>query len=80
MTTFKFAVNKFKKSAKSWMTDEDAPAMTSLEAMAKALDEHMTPALLNSYGVAYRALLARRPNGEDEEDELEMALREADEE
>lgn len=79
MTTFKFAVRKFKKSAKAWMTDDDYPAMQALEKMAEELDKRMTPALLSQYGLMYRNLLSRKPQGEHEEDELEKALREADE-
>ncbi|MGW9346033.1 hypothetical protein ACWGR3_31315 [Streptomyces albidoflavus] len=61
MATFIYAVRKFKKSAASWLSDEDLPAVVALEAMAKELDVKMTPALLSQYGLAYRSLLARAP-------------------
>lgn len=72
MATFKYAVAKFKKSAKSWLTDEDYPAVVALEAMAEQLDIKLTPALANSFGVAYRALIARAPHAPSEDgDELD---------
>lgn len=78
MATFIYAVRKFKKSAADWLSEEDAPAVVALEAMAKELDQKMTPALLSQYGLAYRSLLKRKPTGETERDELEAALAEAD--
>jgi len=71
VATFKYAVRKFKTEAKSWLTDEDFPALIALENMAKALDEKMTPALLSQYGLAYRSLLKRKP-GEVTEDGDEL--------
>ena len=78
VATFKYAVSKFKKSASEWLTDEDYPALQALEAMAEALDAKLSPSILSAYGVAYRALLARRPTGETVRDELEEALAEAE--
>lgn len=80
MTTFKFAVNKLKRAAKDWMTDEDYPAMHALEAMAEALDKNLSPSILSAYLVAYRAFLQRKPQNAAEEDELERELRLAQEE
>jgi len=72
VTTFVEAVAKFKKSAEGWLQDEDAPALAALEGAAAALDQNITPALLSSYGLTYRALLARKPKEVDEDrDELD---------
>jgi hypothetical protein len=76
---FTTAVRRFKKSAKEWLTDDDYPAVVALEAMAQQLDTHMTPALLSQYGLTYRNLLSRKPVDTAAEDELEKALREAEE-
>lgn len=78
MATFRYAVRRFKKSASSWLTDEDYPAVTALEAMAVELDKHVTSALANSFGQAYRALLARKPSGPPAVDPLTAALEEAE--
>lgn len=79
MTTFKFAVSKLKRASKEWMTDEDYPALHMLEALAESLDENLAPSMINAYGVAYRAFIARKPVAPQEEDELAKALREATE-
>ncbi|TDL43595.1 hypothetical protein [Microbacterium oleivorans] len=72
MTTFKAAVATFKKSAKSWLQDEDSPAVAALEAAAVQLDKEMSPALLSAYGLTYRNLLKRKPGDTTEDgDELD---------
>ncbi|QRY40855.1 hypothetical protein JVX92_00740 [Microbacterium hominis] len=72
MTTFVKAVATFKKSAKSWLTDEDSPAVAALEAAARQLDAEMSPALLSAYGLTYRNLLKRKPADPNESgDELD---------
>lgn len=68
MATFKYSVNKFKRGAKGWLTDEDAPALTSLENLAKQLDAGpLQASMVSAFGVAYRALLARKPEEASEE-------------
>ena len=79
MIKFTTAVIRFKRSASDWLTDDDLPALVALEAIARQLDEQMTPQLLAQYGLTYRALLTRKPKAAAEEDELEKALREASE-
>lgn len=75
MTTFKAAVATFKKSAESWLTDEDSPAVAALEAAAVQLDKEMSPALLSAYGLTYRNLLKRKPGDTTEDgDELDDIL------
>lgn len=75
MTTFVKAVETFKKSAASWLTDEDSPAVAALEASAKELDKEVTGALLNAYGLTYRNLLKRKPgDAEDGGDELDSLI------
>lgn len=78
MLKFTTAVARFKKSAKDWLTDDDLPALTALEHMAKELDKEVTPQMLGPFGIAYRNLLSRKPPKASEDDELEKALREAD--
>ncbi|APF33379.1 hypothetical protein [Microbacterium paludicola] len=77
MITFKTSVIRFKRSASDWLTEDDLPALVALEAIARKLDEDMTPQLLAQYGLTYRNLLARKPKAGADEDELEKALREA---
>lgn len=72
---FTLAVNKFKRSAKGWLTDADAPAVASLTEMAKALDAgELSPAMLGQFGLAYRNLLKRQPVDDGPVDELEALL------
>lgn len=78
MSSFTKAVETFKKSAKEWLTDEDAPALVALEASAKALDVEVTAALLNAYGTTYRSLLKKKPAQTEEADELSKLLSEAE--
>ena len=61
------ATEKFTKSAESWLTDADAPAVASLRLMAKQLDKEYNAALSNSYGLTYRSLLKRAPEEIEEE-------------
>jgi hypothetical protein len=72
--TFTEAVDKFVDASDSWLTDEDAPAVATLQASAEALDKELTSALLAAYGVAYRALLARKPTASATVDPLEALL------
>lgn len=59
--TYTTATNKFLKSAADWLTDEDAPAIESLKAMAKLLDKDFSPALQAQYGLTYRSLRKLAP-------------------
>lgn len=60
-STFSGSVEIFVTSASSWLSDADAPAVQTLRALAALLDKEPTAALANSFGVAYRALVAREP-------------------
>lgn len=72
MTTFTSAVETFRKSAAAWLTDEDTPALVSLEKAAAELDKEISPALLSSFNLTYRALLKRKPDADTEDgDELD---------
>jgi len=74
--TFTESIEAFLTAADEWLTDEDAPAVAALCAMAEQLDREMTPALLAQYGLSYRTLLKRKPaNAGAPEDELELLLR-----
>lgn len=65
-------------TACSWLTDEDLPAVATLQLIAAQVDaEGVVPALMGPYGVAYRALLARAPSGPGEVDPLDAELEEA---
>lgn len=74
MTSFKKAVETFKKSAADWLSDEDLPAVVVLEQTAEQLDTKITPALVAQFGLTYRNLLKRKPgdatDGGDELDDL----------
>ncbi len=74
------AFRRFKKDAESWLTPEDTPSVVLLESLAEELDKEMKPGLVNAYAVGLRALMARKPVGSNDEDELTKALREAGEE
>lgn len=55
------AVEKF-IDASDWLSDEDAPAITSLRLAAITADSKgATPALLTALGQTYRHLLSRKP-------------------
>ena len=74
---FTLAVNRLKRSAKSWLTPADAPAITMLTEMAKALDAgELSPAMLGQFGLCYRNLLKRQPTDDGPADELESLLSE----
>lgn len=79
MGKFEKAIDDF-ESAATWLGAVDEPALVSLRAMAEQLDGgDMKPALLSQYGLAYRALLARAPKGDDADtDPLEAALKGAE--
>jgi len=67
--TFRSAVNRFLRSAE-WLSDDDAPAVTTLLQAARELDaavkagEGLPPALLAQFGLCYRSLLKQRPAGD----------------
>ena len=71
------AVERFLESA-SWLTAEDAPAVTTLRALAERLDTDPEPqaAMFSQYGLVYRALL-KRSAGPAEKDPLETMLDDA---
>jgi hypothetical protein len=70
--SFISSVETFLESAAPWLLPEDIPAVVSLQHMAKALDEEMTPALLSQFGLAYRSLLKKKPTDTgDDGDELD---------
>lgn len=79
MAKFRYAVRKLKKATEGWRTEEDYPAIQALEAMAEELDRQLTSQILSQYGLTYRNLLSRKPQGTPELDPLEAALREAEE-
>jgi hypothetical protein len=62
-------------AASPWLTDEDAPALMTLEAIAAELDggNHQA-AMFAQWGLAYRALVARKPVADTEPDEFERLL------
>ena len=62
-------------STASWLTDEDGPAVISLLAMAEELDQKINPPLVAQYGLTYRNLLKRKPQAQDEGDELAKLLK-----
>lgn len=72
--TFMAATLEFIHSA-TWLTDEDNPAIVSLLAMARELDERLNPPLVAQYGLTYRNLLKRKPGTEDAPDELGKLLK-----
>lgn len=71
--TFLSATLDFIQSA-TWLTDEDNPAIVSLIAMARELDDRLNPPLVAQYGLTYRNLLKRKPGTEDDTDELGKLL------
>lgn len=78
MSTFTKAVETFKEAAKEWLSEEDSPALVSLEKAAAALDKEITPALLSSFNLTYRALLKRKPTDTTEGgDELDALIPDA---
>ena len=58
--TFTQAVSEFKDGA-PWLGVDDVPALVALEALAEALDNEVTAALVAQYGLTYRNLLSRKP-------------------
>jgi hypothetical protein len=72
--TFTAATLEFIHSA-TWLTDEDNPAIVSLIAMARELDDRLNPPLVAQYGLTYRNLLKRKPGNEDAPDELGKLLK-----
>lgn len=72
--TFTKATLEFIHSA-TWLTDEDNPAIVSLIAMARELDERLNPPLVAQYGLTYRNLLKRKPETENDLDELGKLLK-----
>lgn len=76
--SFTDSVNKFVAAA-DWLTDEDIPAIFTLEQIAMHLDLHPTTLhapLVQQFGLAYRSLLKRKPGGTVAHDPLEDALKE----
>ena len=59
-TTFSDTVSAFVTGA-SWLTPDDLPAVTTLEALADELDREVTAALAAQFGLTYRNLLKRKP-------------------
>lgn len=60
-----------------WLSPADAPALAMLRSLAALIDAEPTAALHNSYGVAYRALIARAPQTAPAKSPLGAALEEA---
>lgn len=73
--TYEASVQRFLTSA-TWLTDADAPAVTTLILLARHLDSQgFQAATVAQLGLTYRALLKRAPNaGGDETDPLEALL------
>lgn len=73
-TTFIDAVETFVTQS-AWLEETDLPAIVSLKAMARALDAgDTTPALFNAFGLTYRSLAKRRPDGDGPVDAAEAFL------
>lgn len=66
------------EESQDWLTDADLPALISLYAIAKELDDNgVTGSLIGHFGVAYRSLLQRAPKASKEStDPLALALQE----
>ncbi|TGY35046.1 hypothetical protein E5344_12230 [Microbacterium laevaniformans] len=65
------------RAEKPWLSPADAPALAMLRSLAALIDAEPTAALHNSYGVAYRALIARAPQAAPAKSPLGAALEEA---
>ena len=76
MRGFTQAIETFIKSS-TWLEDEDAVAVISLQAMAAQLDsdDKLNPPLVAQFGLTYRNLLKKKPVISDDVDPLEGLLR-----
>lgn len=73
MDTFTEAVDTFLASA-DWLGDDDAPMVASLRIMAAQLDKRFSAATMAQFGLSYRFLAKKAPQGEDTKDPLEALL------
>lgn len=73
-TTFYESTLKFVAGA-TWLTDEDDPAITTLFAVARSLDDQLNAPLVAQYNLTYRNLMKRKPGESEEVDELAKLLR-----
>lgn len=71
---FTESVNEFLATA-DWLTASHAPSVTSLIAMARKLDEEVTPAMLAQYSAVHRYLMKEKPKVVAEVDPLVELLR-----
>lgn len=71
--TFTAATERFLEVA-DWLGDEDEPAVTSLKIMAAVMDKRFSAATMAQYGLVYRSLMKKRPDGTHEVDPLEALL------
>jgi hypothetical protein len=74
MQTFSESTQIFIDRA-TWLTEDDAPAVVTLLALAAELDANLNPPLVAQYGLTYRNLLKRKPVEIEEVDELAKLLR-----
>ena len=66
-------------AASDWLTEEDEPAVFTLQTIAMHLDLHpekLHAPLVQQFGLAYRSLLKRKPGEQTANDPLEDALKE----
>jgi len=71
--TYTEAVEAFLKNA-DWLGDEEAPMVTSLIVMARQLDKRFSAATMAQFGLSYRFLAKKAPQGDDVRDPLEALL------
>jgi hypothetical protein len=70
---FTESVKQFLEEA-TWLNASHAPSVTSLIAMAKKLDEEVSPAMLAQYSGVHRYLMKEKPRLVVSEDPLEKML------
>ena len=70
---FSESVHEFLATA-DWLTASHAPSVIALTAMAKKLDEEVTPAMLAQYSAVHRYLMKEKPKTVAVVDPLEEML------
>ena len=75
--TYSQSVEKYLRESQ-WITDAEAPAVTTLRSLADALDNGpLVPALVAQFGMTFRSLQKREPSAAGEKDELDGLLDDA---
>lgn len=75
--TFTGAVQLFIEAA-TWLSDEHAPALISLVALAQQLDGgDRKPSTFAQFNLAHRALLKDQPGGDDDDDGIDALISQA---